>query len=125
MHTFDDNPAHLTPENQRQKYLALAEATLQHYELGSTTPTFVQHNAGIVFRVEAARMGRAYLLKLHARIGAGANPSAEQLEAGLRWLADLANVIDVVVQVPIATTTGQFVGQIVPDGHPAINCTLQ
>jgi len=125
MYTLTDKLTQLTLADQRRWYLALAEVALQHYGLGSTTPTFIQHNAGIVFRVAAPRTGRAYLLKLHARTGAGANPSAEQLEAGLRWLADLAAATDVVVQVPVPTTTGQFVSQVVPEGLPAINCTLQ
>src|SRR3712207_4869239 len=81
MYTFNDKLAQLTPVGQRRWYLALAEAALEHYGLGSTTATFIQHNAGIVFRVVVPRMGRAYLLKLHARIGGGANPTAEQLEA--------------------------------------------
>lgn len=34
----------------------LAELALQHYALGATHLTFIQHNAGIVFHVEAPAM---------------------------------------------------------------------
>ncbi len=110
---------------QEQRYTTLAEVALRHYALGPPTPTFVQQNAGIVFRVEAPAIGSNYLLKLHKRAGTGANPSAEQLEAGLHWLADLARTTGVTVQVPVATITGQFVCQIAGDDRQPINCTVQ
>lgn len=83
MHT----PNGSTTDQPDQQYLRLAESALQHYTLGVTSSTFIQYNAAIVFRVEAPAMGRLYLLKLHARRGVGTNPSAAQLENGLRWLS--------------------------------------
>jgi Ser/Thr protein kinase RdoA (MazF antagonist) len=119
------NDTFSAPSAEQQRVLTLAEAALQHYALGLTIPTFLQHNAGVVFRVEAPERGRAYLLKLHERIGSGSNPSAAQLEAGLRWLAEIARETDLVVQAPIPTTAGPFVSQVFStDGMP-ISCTLQ
>ena len=58
-------------------YAELAERALQHYALGATQLTFIQHNAGVVFHVEAPTLGQVYLLKMHARVGAGSNLSAD------------------------------------------------
>jgi Ser/Thr protein kinase RdoA (MazF antagonist) len=113
-------------QEQEEIYFPLAEAALQQYSLGTGTLTFIQHNAGIVFRVTAETTGHQYLLKLHKRVGAGDDPSAAQLEPGLHWLAALSQASDVVVQVPIPTIQGQFVGQIkVASDISSINCTLQ
>lgn len=109
---------------QQQTYFRLAHAALQQYALDSATPTFVQHNAGIVFRVSTR--ARQYLLKLYKRVGDGDDPSAEQLELGLEWLATFAQTSDVVVQVPIRTRQGQFVGQVgLSSPATPIHCTLQ
>ena len=62
--------------------MSLAAAALQSYPIVPTTTQFIQHNAGIVFRVEAQDQ-HAYVLKLHKRVGMGDDPSAAQLEAGL------------------------------------------
>jgi Ser/Thr protein kinase RdoA (MazF antagonist) len=125
MLAFNDSSTDPRAEQLHQHYLALAERALQHYALGLTIPTFIHHNAGIVFRVQAPAMGRLYLLKLHTRRGDGTNPSATQLEAGLRWLADVARETDIVVQTPVTTTTGQFVCQLGSDASEPINCSLQ
>ena len=125
MQTVNGGTAEQQPDKLHQHYLALAERALQHYALGVTIPTFIHHNAGIVFRVEAPTMGRSYLLKLYARRGEGANPSAAQLEVGLRWLAELARETDIVVQTPVPTTTGAFVCQVSATAPEAINCSLQ
>ncbi len=116
----------MTSEAHSQPYLELAAVVLRHYPLGPAIPTFIGHNAGIVFRVEAPEIGQTYVLKLHERVGYGPNPSAEQLDAGLRWLADLARDTAVVVQVPVATSAGQLVGQIVTgESSTPLNYTLQ
>ena len=113
---------HPPPE---QRYRPLAATALRHYALGPVVPTFIQHNAGIVFRVAAPTMGRTYLLKLHDRAGAGANPPPEQLEAGLRWLADLAHGTGLTLQEPVATIAGPFVCQIRDADRGPIPGTLQ
>jgi len=111
--------------NRDQLYVELAEQALQHYALGATQLTFIQHNAGVVFRVEAPAMGRPYLLKLYARVGAGSNPSAAQLEVGLGWLASVGRETDLVVQSPVVNTVGHFVSQVHTGDTTPISCTLQ
>jgi Ser/Thr protein kinase RdoA (MazF antagonist) len=111
--------------NLDQHFFDLAEQALQHYALGVTHLTFKQHNAGIVFHVEAPAMGRPYLLKLHERVGDGTNPSAAQLEVGLRWLVSVARETDLVVQTPVVNIVGHFVSQVRTNDAPAICCTVQ
>jgi Ser/Thr protein kinase RdoA (MazF antagonist) len=125
MYNGIDDPNELLDEPS-QAYLPLAQAALQHYTLGPTSLTFVQHNAGIVFRVTAQATRQQYLLKLHKRVGDGEDPSEAQLEPGLHWLAAFAQASDVVVQAPIATHYGTFVAQVaLSAAAPPINCTLQ
>lgn len=107
-------------------YQALAEAALEHYALGAADITFVQHNAGLVFHVITRKTKQHFVLKIHKRVGVGNNPTSEELEPGLQWLADFAQANDVTVQTPICTYTGQFVGHVFlpPDVTP-VACTLQ
>jgi Ser/Thr protein kinase RdoA (MazF antagonist) len=111
--------------NHDHPFVELAEQALQHYALGATQLIFIQHNAGVVFRVEAPALGRSYLLKLHARVGEGSNPSAEQLEVGLGWLASVERETDLVVQTPVVNTVGHFVSQVRTSDAMPICCTLQ
>lgn len=117
-------PIYQLTQEQQQTYFMLADTALQQYGLDSATTTFVQHNAGIVFRITTK--AKQYLLKLYKRVGDGNDPSAEQLEPGLEWLAALAQTSDVVVQIPIKTRRGQFVGQVsLASTATPISCTLQ
>ena len=111
--------------NRDQPYTELAEQALQHYALGATQLTFIQHNAGVVFRVEAPALGRTYLLKLHARIGEGSDPTADQLETGLGWLASVGRETDLVIQTPVANIAGHFVSQVQTNDATPICCTVQ
>lgn len=64
----------LAPLDNTQKqayYLQCAELVLTHYALGPRTPHFVQHNAGIVFRLEDAQGEPCFLLKIHESAGDG------------------------------------------------------
>lgn len=107
-------------------YLALAEAALDHYDLGPADVRFVQHNAGIVFHVITRETSQHYVLKIHKRVGVGGDPTAAELEPGLHWLADFAHASDVAVQTPIRTRTGQFVGTLgLPSATAPVACTLQ
>ena len=107
-------------------YLPMVKTVLRNYSLGSVKIAFIQHNAGIVFRVTCPETGQPYLLKIHKRVGAGEDPSAEQLEPGLHWLSALAQASNLVVQTPIATNTGLFVGQIMlPSSRKPVSYTLQ
>lgn len=119
------NPTDSPTPAQRPAYNTLAAAALQHYPIDAYSSTFIQHNAGIVFRV-SAHSGQDYVLKLHMRVGEGNNPSAAQLEPGLAWLAALADATDIVVQRPIATSRGPYVAALIAEpGTVAIACTLQ
>ena len=120
-----DKAAHPSLSGQAQRYFTAAEEAIRQYPLGPATLTFVQQNAGAVFRVEIQKSGQVYLLKIHDRAGAGANPTVEQLEAGLHWLAALARDTDIVVQTPVVATTGQFVSQVALADSPPVNCTVQ
>jgi Ser/Thr protein kinase RdoA (MazF antagonist) len=111
--------------NRDQPYIELAEQALQQYALGTTQLTFIQHNAGVVFRVEAPAMGRPYLLKLHKRIGSGSNPWAAQLEVGLGWLASVGRETDLVIQMPVENTAGRFVSQVRAVDAESVCCTVQ
>lgn len=107
-------------------YSSLVKTVLQNYSLGPVNIAFIQHNAGIVFRVTSLETGKEYLLKIHKRVGAGEDPSPEQLELGLYWLSALAQASNLVVQTPIATNTGLFVGQIMlPSNRQPVSYTLQ
>ena len=107
-------------------YLPTVKTVLQNYSLGSVNIAFIQHNAGMVFRVTSQETGQKYLLKIHKRVGAGEDPTTEQLEPGLHWLAALARASSLVVQTPIATNTGSFVGQIMlPSRIQPVSYTLQ
>lgn len=112
------------PSDALVPYLPLAEAALQNYSIGPVQIAFVQHNAGIVYQVTARETGRRYLLKIHKRVGEGSDPSAEQLEPGLEWLSALATKM--VVQEPVRTNHGQFVGQVdFPSREQPVSFTLQ
>lgn len=105
-------------------YLAAAEAALRHYGLGSARLQFIAHNAGVVYRVEAPGQARALLLKLHVRVGAGQNAAAAQLEAGMQWLAGIAQATGIRVQAPVPAPGGPFVATVLCEQIP-IHCTLQ
>ena len=107
-------------------YLPLAEAALQNYSLGPVHIAFIHHNAGIVFRVTSQETRQQYLLKIYKRVGTEENLLPEQLEPGLHWLAALAQASDLTIQMPIPTTTGSLVGQIMlPSMVQPVSHTLQ
>ena len=74
-------------EVQRQVYYAeCANLALTHYDLGTISIHFVQHNAGIVYRLADAKGETRFLLKIHERAGDGAMDAPEQLTAQMAWL---------------------------------------
>lgn len=106
-----------------EDYQLLASRALQHYDLDVRNVVFIQHNAGIVYRVETP--DQQYILKLYKRVGEGDDSEASELEVGMHWLAEMAQATGIVVQMPIATKAGAFVDQIASDSSKPINCTLQ
>jgi Ser/Thr protein kinase RdoA (MazF antagonist) len=89
-------------------YTACANAVLVHYDLGSITPHFVQHNAGIVFRLDDAQGAPHYLLKIHESAGDSLADTPEQLAAQMAWLQALTDDGRVIVQSPKSCLSGHF-----------------
>lgn len=95
---------------QRQAYYQdCATIALAHYELGTVAIHFVQHNAGIVYRLDDADGNALYLLKIHESAGDGLVDTPAQLAAQMAWLQALSADGRVIVQAPIANCTGAFV----------------
>jgi Ser/Thr protein kinase RdoA (MazF antagonist) len=58
-------------------------------------------------------------------VGEGSNPSADQLEVGLDWLASIGRETDLVVQLPVLNLDGHFVSQVPANHAPPICCSVQ
>ena len=100
-------------EAQRQEYyLACAKVALTHYDLGAISVYFVQHNAGIVYRLEDANGEARFLLKIHESAGDGLVDTPDQLTAQMAWLQALTVDGRVIVQAPISNRQGEFVTQV-------------
>jgi Ser/Thr protein kinase RdoA (MazF antagonist) len=98
---------------QRQAYYqACATIALAQYDLGAVVVHFVQHNAGIVYRLDDADGNARYLLKIHESAGDGAVDTPAQLATQMAWLQALSADGRVIVQAPIANRTGAFVTQV-------------
>ena len=123
MNTDTDHASEAT--EMASRHMSLARSALQQYAIDVDEIAFIQHNAGVVFRVTTTAHHQ-YLLKIHKRVGAGDNPSPAQLEPGLKWLNAMSQTTDVVVQKPVPTRNGPFVAQVAdaPAATP-LSCTLQ
>jgi len=98
---------------QRQAYYtSCAEVALAHYDLGSISIHFVQHNAGIVYRLDDTNGEARFLLKIHESAGDGLMDTPAQLTAQMQWLHALREDGRVIVQAPIANLQGEFVTQV-------------
>jgi Ser/Thr protein kinase RdoA (MazF antagonist) len=111
-----------TTQGISSHYLTAAKSALKQYPIKPTGLQFIDHNAGVVFRVASPK--QAYILKLHDRVGTGANPSYSQLEMGMHWLADVALNTDITIQTPVATSAGTFITTVKFE-NKSILCTLQ
>jgi Ser/Thr protein kinase RdoA (MazF antagonist) len=95
---------------QRQAYyLDCANVALAQYDLGAISVHFVQHNAGIVYRLEAIDGAARFLLKIHESAGDGLMDTPAQLAAQMAWLQALTEDGRVIVQSPVANRQGEFV----------------
>ena len=123
MNTDTDHASEAT--EMASRHMSLARSALQQYAIDVDEIAFIQHNAGVVFRVTTTAH-QHYLLEIHKRVGAGDNPSPAQLEPGLKWLNAMSQTTDVVVQKPVPTRNGPFVAQVAdaPAATP-LSCTLQ
>lgn len=98
---------------QRQAYyLECAKVALAHYELGAISIHFIQHNAGIVYRLDDTAGKARFLLKIHESAGDGLVDTPEQLAVQMAWLQALTEDGRVIVQSPIANRQGEFVTQV-------------
>ncbi|CAN5427056.1 phosphotransferase [soil metagenome] len=104
--------ASLSDKQRQEYYLACARVALARYALGSISIHFVQHNAGIVYRLDDANGDARFLLKIHESAGDGLLDTPEQLTAQMAWLQALTADGRVIVQSPIANLQGEFVTQV-------------
>jgi Ser/Thr protein kinase RdoA (MazF antagonist) len=118
--------AGLSPDQQEQRYETIARAALAAYDLGAVQLVFLQHNGGLVFRVESADRAKRYVLKIHEPVGTGSAATAEQIRARLDWLAGLSRATNLVVQDPIPNRAGELLtSACCSDLLEPLHCTLQ
>ena len=108
--------ASMSDEQRQAYYTSCAEVALVHYALGPISIHFVQHNAGIVYRLDDANGEARFLLKIHESAGDGLMDTPAQLTAQMQWLHALTEDGRIIVQSPIANLEGQFVTQVQLDG---------
>jgi Ser/Thr protein kinase RdoA (MazF antagonist) len=126
MTTLNSRLAALSPPEQQAFYQQCAQQALGHYALNDLTPHFIQHNAGVVFRLEGTHGQPQAMLKIHENAGESGNDTPEQIAAQLGWLAGLAEQTGLPVQTPIANRAGDLVTLVRFDGveRPAA-CSVQ
>ncbi|MEZ4619631.1 MAG: hypothetical protein R2867_29565 [Caldilineaceae bacterium] len=93
--------ASMSDSQRRDYYSNCAKEALSHYDLGAYSTHFVQHNAGIVFRLDDPQGEPRFLLKIHESAGDGLMDPPDQLAAQMAWLQALANDGRLRVQSPI------------------------
>jgi Ser/Thr protein kinase RdoA (MazF antagonist) len=126
MTTLNSQLANLPPEQREAFYLGCADQALAHYALDTLTPHFLQHNAGVVFRLDDHKGHPRAMLKLHENAGDHGNDSPEQIEAQLIWLKALTQQTGIIVQSPIANREGHLVSTVHLDGVARpVACSVQ
>jgi Ser/Thr protein kinase RdoA (MazF antagonist) len=103
--------ASLSDVQRQAYYLDCANVALAEYDLGAISIHFIQHNAGIVYRLEAINGDACFLLKIHESAGDGLVDTPAQLTAQMAWLHALTEDGRMIVQSPIANRQGEFVTQ--------------
>ncbi|GEM_PF-2770841 len=89
-------------DGQRQAYyLDCAKVALADYDLGTLSIHYIQHNAGIVYRLEDIHSEARFLLKIHENAGDGLVDTPVQLTAQMAWLQALTEDGRVIVLSPI------------------------
>lgn len=104
--------AAMSNEQRQAYYLDCAKVALAHYDLDSTTLHFIQHNAGMVYRLDDVNGDPRFLLKIHESAGDGLMDTPAQLTAQMAWLQALTEDGRVIVQAPIANRHSEFVTQV-------------
>lgn len=115
----------LDVDGRRERYHRLAAASLAYYLVQYATITFLQHNGGIAYRIDATCDER-YVLKIIEPAGEGNNAGPERAAATLAWVAALARETDLVIQEPIPNRQGGLVTAVTFDDLDApFHCSLQ
>jgi Ser/Thr protein kinase RdoA (MazF antagonist) len=126
MSEFIASLAELSAEQRVRQYDAIARAAIEHYDLGAVQLAFIQHNSGLVFRVDSPHYRSRFLLKIHEPAGTVPRATAEQIQARLEWLAELRRATGLVVQEPIPNRAGDLLTSAVcGDLTQPFLCTLQ
>lgn len=105
----------------KTQMLSLATLALEQYDLHQVDNIrYLGHSDNITFRIEAVS-GEIYLLRLHRPVmpyWAGERQSPEWIASELSWLEALANHSKIVVQRPVRTRAGEWMGQVEVTGDP-------
>ena len=111
--------------NQKQSFLAEAQAALANYDIREPDICFLGHSDNLTFRVETPD-GIISLLRLHRPVinyWEGIRQLPEVIASELAWLEALGLEGDFPVQRPLHTRDGQLVAKIEMNGTP-VACTL-
>lgn len=126
MHQFSERFQGLSESERAARYVRLADAALRHYELSVVTPTFIQHNGGVTYRLDAADGHPLYLLKIAEMAGEGGGIPRERMVLVMEWLAALGAEGNIVVQEPVRNRQGELVTEVVfPDLDDPSTVTVQ
>lgn len=126
MSEFNDRLVDLTADEQQMRYRQLAAAALDYYDVDDANPVFIQHNAGVAYRVDTKEFSRRYVLKIAETVGDAQDVKPERIRGSMLWLLALARETDLVVQEPIPNRSGEFVTTVhFPDLREPFYCTLQ
>ncbi len=104
--------ASMSDEQKADYYLDCAKVALAAYELDAMSIHFVQHNAGMVYRLDDANGDARFLLKIHESAGDGAMDTPTQLAVQMAWLDALTTDGRFIVQAPFGNRRGEFVTQV-------------
>lgn len=99
---FNDRFQGLNQRDRIERYMRLADSALQNYDLRDVTPTFIQHNGGVSYRLDGRNGQPLYLLKIAQPVGESGAIPPENITLVMQWLAAIAGESDIVVQEPIA-----------------------
>jgi Ser/Thr protein kinase RdoA (MazF antagonist) len=111
------------PDDERAAvYDALADCAIRAFGVTAHEVVFLGHNSGAAYRVESG-VGRL-LLKVHTPQGDRDGLSAPAILGGLQWLATMADVTDLPVQMPLPDPSGSLLPSV-PFRGLSLPCSLQ
>jgi len=126
LNPFTAHLLNLDLTDRLEQYVACANVALMHYPIADVHPVFLQHNAGVTYRVDRSDGTPCYLLKIHEPIGTSQRAPLHQITARLQWLATVHCQSTFLVQAPVLNNAGHFLTWVT---HPMLPtpfvCTLQ